>query len=56
MQAISADQFLKDDCTKLVTYKAFQEIIEACMDIVGVMCKDIDLISKDDYSKSKISP
>jgi uncharacterized protein YutE (UPF0331/DUF86 family) len=50
VQDISADQFLVDDRTRLATYKAFQEIVEACMDIIAMMCKDMDLIPKDDYS------
>jgi len=50
VQDISSDQFLDDDRTKLATYKAFQEIVEACMDIVAMMCKDLDLVPKDDYS------
>jgi uncharacterized protein YutE (UPF0331/DUF86 family) len=50
VQDISADQFLVDDRTRLATYKAFQEIVEACMDIIAMMCKDMDLVPKDDYS------
>jgi uncharacterized protein YutE (UPF0331/DUF86 family) len=50
VQDISADQFLEDDRTKLATYKAFQEIVEACMDVVAMMCKDMYMVPKDDYS------
>ena len=50
VQDFSSDQFLEDDRTKLATYKAFQEIVEACMDVVAMMCKDMDLVPKDDYS------
>jgi uncharacterized protein YutE (UPF0331/DUF86 family) len=50
VQDLSSDQFLDDDRTKLATYKAFQEIVEACMDIVAMMCKDLNLVPKDDYS------
>ena len=50
VQDISSDQFLEDDRTRLATYKAFQEIVEACMDIVAMMCKDMELVPKDDYS------
>jgi len=50
VQDISSDQFQDDDRTKLATYKAFQEIAEACMDIVAMMCKDMNLVPKDDYS------
>ncbi|MCX6674635.1 MAG: DUF86 domain-containing protein [Methanothrix sp.] len=50
VQDISSDQFQDDDRTKLATYKAFQEIVEACMDMVAMMCKDMNLVPKDDYS------
>jgi uncharacterized protein YutE (UPF0331/DUF86 family) len=50
VQDLSSDRFLDDDRTKLATYKAFQEIAEACMDIVAMMCKDMNLLPKDDYS------
>jgi uncharacterized protein YutE (UPF0331/DUF86 family) len=50
VQDLSYDQFLDDDRTKLATYKAFQEIVEACMDIVAMMCKDLNWVPKDDYS------
>ena len=50
VQDISSDQFQEDDRTRLATYKAFQEIVEACMDIVAMMCKDLELVPKDDYS------
>lgn len=44
VQDISSDQFLEDDRTKLATYKAFQEIVEACMDIVA---KDLAFLRED---------
>ena len=50
VQEISSDQLLDDDRTKLATYKAFQEIVESCMDIVAMMCKDTSIVPKDDYS------
>jgi uncharacterized protein YutE (UPF0331/DUF86 family) len=50
VQDLSYDQFLDDDRTKLATYKAFQEIVEACMDIIAMMCKDLNWVPKDDYS------
>ena len=55
LQDISTDKFLEDDRTKLATYKAFQEIVEACMDIVAMMCKDMGIVPKDDTATSKIS-
>lgn len=48
--AISAEDFIVDEKTKLATYKAFQEIVEACMDIVAMMCKDSKIPPKDDYT------
>lgn len=42
VQDISSDQFLEDDRTRLATYRASQEIVEAYMDIVAMMCKDLD--------------
>lgn len=48
--AISAEDFIVDEKTKLATYKAFQEIVKACMDIVAMMCKDSKIPPKDDYT------
>jgi uncharacterized protein YutE (UPF0331/DUF86 family) len=47
---VSSEKFLEDDKTKLASYKAFQEAVEACLDIVAMMCKDLGIESKDDYS------
>jgi len=41
--------FLADDRTKLATYKAFQEAVEASLDLVAMMCKDLGLNPQDDY-------
>ena len=41
--------FLSDEKSKLASYKAFQEIVEASMDVVAMMIKDDNLIPKDDY-------
>ncbi len=40
LQELYSAQILEDDKTKLATYKAFQEIVEASMDIVAMMLKD----------------
>jgi uncharacterized protein YutE (UPF0331/DUF86 family) len=48
--SLQAADFLEDEKTKLATYKAFQEIVEACMDIVAMMCKDMNIVPKDDYT------
>lgn len=47
---IKADEFIKDEKTKLAVYKAFQEIVESCMDIISMMCKDSKIPPKDDYT------
>lgn len=52
--AIRSEDFIKDEKTKLATYKAFQEIAEACMDIVAMMCKDSKIPPKDDYSNIEL--
>lgn len=43
------EYFLEDDKTKLATYKAFQEAVEASMDVVAMMCKDLGSTPQDDY-------
>ncbi|MBU7011049.1 MAG: DUF86 domain-containing protein [Theionarchaea archaeon] len=48
--AIQPDDFITDEKTKLATYKAFQEIVEACMDMVAMICKDSKIPPKDDYT------
>lgn len=51
---ISPEDFAKDEKTKLATYKAFQEIVEACMDIIAMMCKDLKIPPKDDYTNIEL--
>lgn len=46
----STEEFLSDEKTMLATYKAFQDIVEACMDIVAMLCKDTKVAPKDDYT------
>ena len=46
---INSKDFINDERTKLATYKAFQEAIEACMDITAMSCKDLKIVPKDDY-------
>ncbi len=46
----SPEEFLEDDKTRLASYKAFQETVEACLDIVAMMGKDSGIVPKDDYS------
>jgi uncharacterized protein YutE (UPF0331/DUF86 family) len=47
---VSSEVFLEDDKTKLASYKAFQEAVEACLDLVAMMCKDLGIKPQDDYS------
>ena len=46
----SEDDFKKDEKTKLAIYKAFQEIVEAVMDIIAMMLVDSKITPKDDYT------
>jgi hypothetical protein len=36
---VSEDEFLEEDKTKLAVYKAFQEAVEASLDLVAMMCR-----------------
>jgi len=47
---VSMEEFMEDKKLRLATYKAFQEIIEASMDISSMMIRDLNLIVMDDYS------
>ena len=51
-EGYEAENFLRDEKTKLATYKAFQEIVESYMDIIAMACKDEEIVPKDDYRKS----
>ena len=44
------EDLLDDDKTRLASYKAFQEAVEACLDLVAMMCKDSGLVPRDDYA------
>jgi uncharacterized protein YutE (UPF0331/DUF86 family) len=50
LEEVSSDVFLEDDKTKLASYKAFQEAVEASLDLVAMMCKDLGIQPQDDYS------
>jgi uncharacterized protein YutE (UPF0331/DUF86 family) len=50
LDEISPDDFLEDDKTKLASYKAFQEAVEACLDLAAMMCKDDGIRPQNDYS------
>ena len=47
---IELEDFIEDEKTKLAVYKAFQEIVEAYMDVFAMMCKDMNIPPKDDYT------
>jgi len=51
---IRSEDFIDDEKTKLATYKAFQEVVEASMDVVAMICKDLKIPPKDDYTNIKI--
>jgi len=44
------DGFFVEEKDKLASYKAFQEIAEASLDIIAMMLKDIEKVPEDDYS------
>lgn len=46
----NSEDFVHDEKTKLATYKAFQEIVEASMDCIAMACKDEKIVPKDDYT------
>jgi len=43
-------QFLADKKTRLAIYKAFQEAVESCLDVVAMMCRDLKIMPKEDYA------
>jgi len=45
---------IRDEKTKLAIYKAFQEVVEALMDIIAMICRDIDVGPKDDYTNIEV--
>ena len=45
-----AEEFIHDEKTKLAVYKAYQEIVESCMDIIAMVCTDEKIAPKDDYT------
>ena len=48
--SIEISDFISDKKTRLAVYKAFQELLEAALDIVAMSCRDSRIISKDDYA------
>ncbi|HNX39427.1 MAG TPA: DUF86 domain-containing protein [Methanothrix sp.] len=49
LEEVSVEAFLEDDRTLLASYKAFQEAVEASMDLVAMMCRDSGIKAGDDY-------
>jgi len=49
-EEFESEGFTRDEKTKLATYKAFQEVVESCMDIIAMACKDGKMVPKDDYT------
>ncbi len=49
-KGLTPRQFVEDKKTRLATYKAFQEVVEACADICAMMLKDSKLLVNDDYT------
>jgi len=49
-RGLSVEEFSSDEKTRLATYKALQEVIEASMDICAMMARDLGLCPVDDYS------
>lgn len=42
--------FSSDKRNRLAIYKAFQELIEASFDVAAMVCKDLKIVPKDDYT------
>ena len=49
---MSAEQ-IPDTKTILAVFKAFQEIVEATMDIIAMYLRDQGMAARDDYLKSE---
>lgn len=49
-QELDLPKASENEKTKLAIYKAFQEVVEASMDVVAMMLKDSRIGPKDDYS------
>jgi len=47
---VDEEVFVRDEMRKLATYKAFQEAVEAAMDIVAMICRDEGLVPEDDFT------
>ncbi len=50
ISGFDSSDFVADKKTRLAVYKAFQEIVEASFDIASMICKDLKIVPKDDYT------
>ncbi len=48
------ESFFFDEKTRLACYKAVQEIIECCMDLVAMLLKDEKEVPRDDYTNISV--
>ncbi|MGQ9722955.1 MAG: type VII toxin-antitoxin system HepT family RNase toxin [Candidatus Jordarchaeum sp.] len=44
------EKFLGDKKTRLAVFKAFQEVVETCMDLAAMLVRDRGVPPKDDYT------
>lgn len=47
---LGLDELLSDKKTRYAIYKAYQEIVEAFMDTIAMIIKDLGLLPEDDYT------
>ena len=50
VSGLTEEEFVDDEMRKLATYKAFQEAVEASMDLVAMICRDSGLAPEDDFT------
>ncbi|MEM3525939.1 MAG: DUF86 domain-containing protein [Candidatus Jordarchaeaceae archaeon] len=50
MVETNLEVFLRDKKTRFAVFKAFQEVVETCMDLAAMMVKDRGIPPKDDYT------
>lgn len=49
MAETNLEAFLRDKKTRFAVFKAFQEVVETCMDLAAMLVKDRGIPPKDDY-------
>ncbi|MEM3587634.1 MAG: DUF86 domain-containing protein [Candidatus Jordarchaeaceae archaeon] len=50
MVETNLEVYLRDKKTRFAVFKAFQEVVETCMDLAAMMVKDRGIPPKDDYT------